>query len=145
LIEYLKYGWLLNFTSAQLSVSDQRNHKGARDYREVIDLNLSKEYNLNRICGPFQSPPFEPFFTTPLNTVSKSDSQDRRVIVDSSWPLGKGVNSGIDVDSYLGAPSDFETVFKGVVKNGSKGGDWNGPQMRFRLYSLLKFKSMTSL
>ena len=111
-VEYLKYGWPLNFTSDQLPVSDQRNHKGARDYRGIIDLYLSAESKLNRICGPFQSPPFEPFFTSPLNTVPKSDSQDRRVIVDLSWPLGKGVNSGIDVDLYLGAPSDlhFPTI-----------------------------------
>ena len=40
----------------------------------------------------------------PLNTVGKRDSEERRVIVDLSWPCGHSVNDGIPSDSYLGEP-----------------------------------------
>ena len=38
------------------------------------------------------------------NTVGKRDSEERRVIVDLSWPCGHSVNYGIPSDSYLGEP-----------------------------------------
>ena len=41
---------------------------------------------------------------SPLNSVEKRDSEERRVIVDLSWPCGHSVNDGIPSDSYLGAP-----------------------------------------
>ena len=44
---------------------------------------------------------------SPLNTVPKSDSDSRRVIVDLSWPVGSSVNDGIDSDIYLGEPSEL--------------------------------------
>ena len=44
------------------------------------------------------------FVLSPLNTVEKRDSEERRVIVDLSWPSGDSVNDGIPSDSYLGAP-----------------------------------------
>ena len=56
-----------------------------------------------RIAGSFNVNPFSiPLMVSPLNTVPKSDSEDRRVIVDLSWPLGSGsVNSGISKEYYL--------------------------------------------
>ena len=44
------------------------------------------------------------FVLFPLNTVGKRDSEERRVIVDLSWPCGHSVNDGIPSDSYLGEP-----------------------------------------
>ena len=44
------------------------------------------------------------FVLSPLNTVEKRDSEERRVIVDLSWPSGHLVNDGTPSDSYLGAP-----------------------------------------
>ncbi|CAG2195533.1 unnamed protein product [Mytilus edulis] len=39
---------------------------------------------------------------SPLNSVPKKDSTERRVIVDLSFPEGEAVNSGIFKDRYLG-------------------------------------------
>ena len=41
---------------------------------------------------------------TPLNTVPKQDSAERRVIVDLSWPCGTSVNDGIPSGSFPGEP-----------------------------------------
>ena len=48
--------------------------------------------------------PAQGFVLSPLNTVGKRDSEERRVIVDLSWPCGHSVNDGIPSDSYLGEP-----------------------------------------
>ena len=39
---------------------------------------------------------------SPLNSVPKKDSLERRVIVDLSFPEGLAVNDGISKDLYLG-------------------------------------------
>ena len=41
---------------------------------------------------------------SPLNTVPKKDSSDRRVVLDLSFPMGESVNDAIPKDSYLGIP-----------------------------------------
>ena len=43
---------------------------------------------------------------SPFLTREKPNSENRRVIVDLSWPLGQSVNAGIDEASYLG--TDFQ-------------------------------------
>ena len=54
------------------------------------------------IARPFDARPFaEGFVVSPLNTVAKRDSQERRVIVDLSWPCGSSVNDGIHSGSFL--------------------------------------------
>ena len=113
IIKFLRHGWPLNYTKASLPRSDtQRNHKGATEHKQFIDEWLAREVSLGRICGPFSSPPLPNFVVSPLNTVPKPDSDERRVIVDLSWPHGQSVNDGIDVDTYLGKPTNlrFPTV-----------------------------------
>ena len=42
------------------------------------------------------------FVVSPLNTLEKRDSEERKVIVDLSWPCGHSVNDSIPSDFYLG-------------------------------------------
>ena len=66
---------------------------------------MTKEIYLGRVAGPFDAVPFtDGFVVSPLNTVPKRDSAERRVIVDLSWPCGTSVNNGIPSDSFLGEP-----------------------------------------
>ena len=105
-IKHLRYGWPLNYTKATLPHSDtKRNHKGATEHMKFIDKWLDEEVSRGRIRGPFPAPPLPNFVVSPLNTVPKPDSEERRVIVDLSWPHGHSVNDGIEVDTYLGKPS----------------------------------------
>ena len=66
-------------------------------------LNLRCEVTRARIAGPFKQNPFTiPIMVSPLNTVPKSSTDERRIIVDLSWPLCQGsVNSGIYKEFYL--------------------------------------------
>ena len=84
---------------------DLRTLRGALTFPDQVNTYLSKEVQLGRIAGPFDKAPFmQGFVLSPLNTVEKRDSEERRVIVDLSWPSGHPVNDGIPSDSYLRAP-----------------------------------------
>ena len=105
LCDFLEYGWPVgyNYVSHGFPVSDLRNHKGALTFPDHIDRYLSKESSLSAVIGPFSSNPFNcGVAVSPLNSVPKSDSVDRRIIVDLSWPPGSSVNDGISSTQYLG-------------------------------------------
>ena len=90
-----------------------KNHKGAREFPEAINKYLGKEISHDAAIGPFSSNPFSlPCKINPLNSVPKRCSEDGRIIVDLSFPVGNSVNSTIPKDSYLGEPTElkFPTV-----------------------------------
>ena len=102
--DFLEFGFPLDFDkSVSLNTEERRNHKGARDHSDVISQYLNKEVEQNRIAGPFDTNPFSvPIMVSPLNSVPKSSSNERRIIVDLSWPQGWGsVNNGISKEFYL--------------------------------------------
>jgi hypothetical protein len=49
----------------------------------------------------------DPIALSPLHSVPKKDSSERRVIVDLSFPEGESVNLGILKDEYLGLKIKF--------------------------------------
>jgi len=64
---------------------------------------IRTETNQSRIIGPFLSNPFEcTIAISPLNSLEKKGSSDRRIITDLSFPDGRAVNCGINKDEYLG-------------------------------------------
>ena len=83
--------------SVKLSTKPVSNHKGAREFPEQINAYLSKECQLGACLGPLQESPFtQPCHISPINSVEKRGSSDRRVIVDLSFPKNGGsVNSAI--------------------------------------------------
>ena len=102
--EFLEFGFPLDFDkSVELNTNERRNHKGAREYPEFVNKYLCTEVGKSRIAGPFKSNPLSvAIMVSPLNSVPKRSSDERRVIVDLSWPLGQGsVNSGISKEFYL--------------------------------------------
>lgn len=106
--EFLEFGWPLGYHSEVLPVFDLRNHRGALNFPAAVESYLTDEIHLGRVAGPFDVIPFtDAFVASPLNTVPKRDSSERRVIVDLSWPCGHSVNDGIPRDSFLGDPLDL--------------------------------------
>ena len=69
-----------------------------------VERYLQKEMTHGAMVGPFSEPPFVPWCrNNPLLTRPKKDSQELRVILDLSFPLGASVNSGIPRDSLDGS------------------------------------------
>ena len=107
LVEMLEFGFPVGAVSLQVSTAGCRslNHKGAREFPDSILKFLHHQTSLNRVLGPFKVNPFPRSFVSPLNTVSKKDSSDRRIILDLSCPANCSLNSFIPKDSYLGFAS----------------------------------------
>ena len=103
--DYLEFGWPVGFVRDFLPVFDIRTHRGALNVPDMVCNYLDNELRLGRVAGPFKNLPFQDgFVLSPLNTVAKRDSDERRVILDLSWPCGSSVNDGIPSDSFLGEP-----------------------------------------
>jgi hypothetical protein len=83
--------------------SSCKNHTGATDFPEQITSYLIKEASYQAIVGPSKGNPFnDQIALSPLNSVPRKDSSERRVIVDLSFPEGESVNFCILKDEYLG-------------------------------------------
>ena len=118
IIELLKYGFPVDCQVSPINPGLPPNHKGATDFPLEIQTQLRKEILLGGALGPFEIPPFATPRFSPLNSVPKKDSSDRRLILDLSFPRGKSINDGINKDIYLGKYSKLEppTIDKLVEK-----------------------------
>ena len=113
--EYLEFGWPINYCNQTLPVYDVDNHPSAYRYANDVDNYIQTEIQFGAVFGPFQDRPFNgSLVISPLQTVPKDSqhSNQRRVVVDLSFPLDNSVNSGIPRDSYLG--EDFHLRYPTV-------------------------------
>jgi hypothetical protein len=102
--EFFEFGAPIGFKETLLEDdnTDIVNHKGAREFDDVLKY-LFKEASYGAIIGHFDKIPFPGHFKiSPLNTVSKKDTLERRVILDLSFPAGNSVNDLFSKDNYLG-------------------------------------------
>ena len=71
------------------------NHQSAVNFAEHIDAYVERELAEGALSGPYQLPPFNPWFiSSPIMSREKSGGEGRRVIVDLSFPDG-GINQFI--------------------------------------------------
>ena len=76
------------------------NHTSAIQYVDHIDRYLSEELKYGAIYGPFKQLPF-PVQISPLMTRPKQNTDQRRTIMDLSWPKWASINSAIHKFKYL--------------------------------------------
>ena len=80
-----------------------KNHKGAEDFPDSMLSYLEKESRYKAILGPFKNNPFgSGIKISPLNTVPKRESSERRVVLDLSFPKGAAINDFVSKEFYLG-------------------------------------------
>ena len=83
--------------------SSHVNHKGALQFPAAINQYLHTEQANNTLLGPFPHNPFpDRTASSSLNSIPEHDSEEHRVILDMSFPMGTSVNDGTDKDKYLG-------------------------------------------
>ena len=109
LIEFLKFGFPLGFNRNASLSHDDTNHKSAIEYPEHVEAYLAEEISHGAIVGPFTDHPIANSHFSPFMTRPKANSDNRRVILDLSWPQGSSVNDGIEKDAYMGV--DFNLTF----------------------------------
>ena len=103
-VQFIKYGFLLGHDGKTGTTTIPKNHTGGRFYPEEMQRILHKEVSLDVSIGPFKTSPFRrtETFLSPLNSIPKKESGERRLILDLSFPEGNSINDGIDKDWYLG-------------------------------------------
>lgn len=104
--DLLQYGFPLGCVR-ELSALDtpkrNMNHKGAREFPLELNKYFVKEIKSKTVLGPFKFNPFDiPMLISPLNSVPKKDTTERRIILDLSYPKNKALNDTINKDEYLG-------------------------------------------
>lgn len=105
LCDFLEFGWPVNYIRDNPPQASGSNHGSAIAYADHVATYIHTEIELGAILGPFEEPPFSPWFnTSPLMTRPKRASNVRRIIQDHSWPIGASVNAGVPRDVYLGRP-----------------------------------------
>ena len=105
--EYIRYGWPVGYTAPGPPETTYKNHDSANKHIPHVEEFVAKELKLGGIIGPFTSPPFTPWFhVAPVMTRPKSDSKQRRVILDLSYPNG-GVNAGITKNCLEGKATNY--------------------------------------
>ena len=105
-IDFLEFGFPISFQGMIHQTVPPGNHKGAREFPEAIEEYIRRECELGATLGPFDRNPLgeSPIAVSPLNSVPKSETSERRIILDLSFPPGRGVNDGIERNMFLGEP-----------------------------------------
>ena len=103
IMNFLKYGWPVNFQPGAQVTQTFDNHASAVNYPQQIDRYIAKERMHNTLWGPMDKGAIPSYAAiSPMSTREKKEPGKRRIITDLSWPAGKSVNDGIPKDSYLG-------------------------------------------
>ena len=108
LVDFLAFGWPIDYTADGPPTPTYVNH--ARKQEDIIHIEkyIETELKHNALLGPFLEPPFQPWNQiSPMMIRDKRDSEDKRIVVDLSFPLGKSVNAGIKKGCYQGQQIHF--------------------------------------
>ena len=101
---FLKYGFPLDFPVNQETklISSEVNHSSAVKFPTHVQHYLDTEKQHKAIYGPFKDPPYgDKTQVSPFMTRDKTDSENRRVIIDLSWPQGASINHFTVPNLYL--------------------------------------------
>ena len=85
------------------------NLRSAQDHPHIIVSKLEREIEAGRIVGPFSSPPFPNFVSSPLGVVPKKQPSEFRLIHHLSYPEGSSVNDLI--------PAEISTVHYATISD----------------------------
>ena len=70
-----------------------KNHTRVHEQPEEMQIYLQKEIINKVIIGPFKTCPFQSGIKiSPLNSIPKKDTKERRVILDLNFPKGHAIN-----------------------------------------------------
>lgn len=118
LCELIEFGFPLQYTGHIPSPCFAENHPSGVRFPKHVRQYLEKERAEGTLLGPFPSHPFpDSGHINPIMSRPKSDKDQRRIIVDLSFPPGRGVNSrvykGCVFGSYL--PHRLPTISQAVA------------------------------
>lgn len=104
LCDFLLFGWPLGYHADCPPQPVHENHPSAKQFGSHVEKFIATEKGFNAILGPFKEQPFTPWTrVSPIMTRPKRESEQRRIIIDLSFPIGNAVNDGIDTANHFGS------------------------------------------
>ena len=100
------------------SPGQYRNLLSARNNPDPVTEAIRKELVRGHTSGPFLTPPFPNFHSSPLGAVPKKDGT-HRIILDLSSPQGSSINEGISQTDYSVLYTSFDSAITLVQSVGS--------------------------
>ena len=100
MVDLLQYGCPLDSDRSQQLQSTEKNHKLAIEYHDHVSKYIKEEFKYGAIYCAVVTKSFD-CHIFPFLTRHKPNSDNGRVIVDLSWPIGQSVNDGVAKDRYL--------------------------------------------
>ena len=124
-LNFLEFGWHVGFEGNRDSVVQSGNHASAICFSEHVSKYVRQEVEHGALIGPFDDNPLcSELQISPLSSVDK-DADNRRTIVDLSFPLGNSVNDHIQKKFYLGQQCSIEYPsvdrFRSLVYSAGRG------------------------
>ena len=98
----LRYGFSLGYSGPISSHTYTSNHSSDTNFPEQVEKFIKKDVELGSLCGPFESLPFEWAHINPLLSRKKNNSNDRRIIMDMTFPSEFSINSFIPKTQAFG-------------------------------------------
>ena len=103
-LQYIKFGFPLSLTNPrELNNTEVTNHFSACQYHCQVQEYIEKEIKLGALLGPFTEIDHEQFHCSPLLTQPK-DADERRVILNLSYPYDCSVISHVDKNNFDKSP-----------------------------------------
>lgn len=109
--DFLEYGFPIGYSGDETLLKNIdkkevwkcRNHIGAKEFPDEMNNYLQKECINKAVVGPFKNNLFQTGIKiSPLNSLPKKNTTERRVILDLSFPKGLAVNDFVSKEEYLG-------------------------------------------
>ncbi|XP_033730175.1 uncharacterized protein LOC117319492 [Pecten maximus] len=98
LVQGFKEGFRIHYDGGEFKPTCQ-NLKSAKEFPHIIKDKLQKELKAGRIAGPFITPPYNDYHTSPIGVVPKKEPGKFRMIHHLSHPKGLSINDGISPES----------------------------------------------
>ena len=99
-MDLLRFGFPLDFHRQTKFISTEDNHASAFQNPIHVEKYIMDELQYSAILGPFDNKPIASHISH-LMVRDKQESDNKRTIMDLSWPKGHSVNDGILKDIYL--------------------------------------------
>lgn len=94
LLGLIKHGFPLGYAGPISRSSGVDNHKIANDFKKHIDAFMNTEVGLGQVIGPMPDVPFIQWaHISPLMSREKRDSDNRRIIIEMTFPNEYSVNA----------------------------------------------------
>ena len=97
-----EFGWDVSFTEQPRPKDAKWNLQGASLYEKDVQHYIDAELQFGSLVGPFEQSELQfKVYCSPINTVKKKRSDNRRTVVDCTQ-LDLGINSFIDAHLHRG-------------------------------------------